>query len=105
MRISNVYQKLRPYLKAIPLPMMVLAIGLLMPHTGFCTVEDSLSAIQYKLTTAILPAAAILGLIFAGLSFVAGSPNARTHLTLAIMGAAIGFGATSIVNFIREMVH
>jgi hypothetical protein len=61
--------------------------------------------IQSKLVNTILPLAAILGFVFAGLSFVAGSPNARTHLMLAIIGAVIGFGAQSIMEFIKGLVR
>ncbi|MGK5085327.1 hypothetical protein WDW37_18735 [Bdellovibrionota bacterium FG-1] len=93
--------RLRPYL----IPTLAISAGFLMPQFGFCSVESSLAAIQTKLITVILPLAAILGLVFAGLSFVAGSPNARAHLTLAIFGAAIGFGAPSIIAFIRGLVN
>lgn len=75
------------------------------PMLGFCSVESSLAAVQTKLIGTILPLAAIIGLVFAGLSFVAGSPNARNHLVLAIIGAAIGFGAPSIVSWIQSLVH
>ena len=96
---------LNPHLKQIALPALFLGIGILLPEIGFCSVESSLGAIQTKLITVILPLAAILGLVVAGLSFVAGSPNARQHLMLAMMGAAVGFGAPSIVAFIRGMVN
>ena len=75
------------------------------PMLGFCSVESSLTAVQTKLIGTILPLAAIIGLVFAGLSFVAGSPNARNHLILAIIGAAIGFGAPSIVSWIQSLIH
>lgn len=75
------------------------------PLLGFCSVESSLMAVQSKLIGTILPLAAIIGLVFAGLSFVAGSPNARNHLILAIIGAAIGFGAPSIVSWIQSLIH
>lgn len=75
------------------------------PMLGFCSVESSLMAVQSKLIGTILPLAAIIGLVFAGLSFVAGSPNARNHLILAIIGAAIGFGAPSIVSWVQSMIH
>jgi type IV secretory pathway VirB2 component (pilin) len=75
------------------------------PMLGFCSVESSLSAVQSKLIGTILPLAAIIGLVFAGLSFVAGSQNARSHLMLAIIGAAIGFGAPSIVSWIQSLIH
>jgi type IV secretory pathway VirB2 component (pilin) len=91
--------------KGYALPALMLGTGLLMPQVDFCSVEGSLAAIQSKLITVILPLAAILGLVVAGLSFVAGSPNARQHLTLAIFGAVIGFGAPSIIAFIRGLVN
>lgn len=78
---------------------------LILPAIGLCSVESSLIAVQTKLIGTILPLAAILGLVFAGLSFVAGSPNARNHLILAMIGAAIGFGAPSIVSWIQSLIH
>jgi type IV secretory pathway VirB2 component (pilin) len=80
-------------------------IAVAMPVTGYCSVESSLQAVQNRLIGTILPLAAILGLIFAGLSFVAGSPNAKSHLLLAMLGAAVGFGAPSIVSWIQGLVH
>lgn len=82
---------------------LILVVGF--PLVGFCSVESSLMAVQTKLIGTILPLAAILGLVFAGLSFVAGSANARNHLILAMVGAAIGFGAPSIVSWIQSLVH
>jgi type IV secretory pathway VirB2 component (pilin) len=81
------------------------ALYLGFPEAGYCSVESTLSAIQNKLITTILPLASILGLVYAGLSFAAGSPNARNHLMLAIMGAVVGFGAPSIIAFIRGLVQ
>ncbi len=81
------------------------AVVLLCPMVVFADVEGTLSAVQGRLIGTILPLVSILGLVFAGLSFVAGSQNARSHLVLAIFGAAIGFGAPSIVHFIQELVH
>lgn len=75
------------------------------PSVGYCSVESTLSAIQSRLIGTILPLAAIVGLVFAGLSFVAGSANAKGRLVLAIMGAVVGFGAPSIIELIRSVVH
>lgn len=83
----------------------VLLLALLVPTLGYCSVESSLMAVQNRLIGTILPLAAILGLVFAGLSFVAGSPNAKSHLMLAILGAVVGFGAPSIVSWIQGLVH
>lgn len=84
---------------------MFLFIYLAFPATGYCSVESTLTGIQTRLISTVLPLAAILGLVFAGLSFVAGSPNAKGRLTLAILGAVVGFGAPSIMEFIRSVVH
>jgi type IV secretory pathway VirB2 component (pilin) len=77
----------------------------LMPTLAFASVESSLMSIQGKLTGTILPLVAILGFIFAGFSYLSGNANARTHLVLAIIGAAVGFGASSIVSFIHGMIQ
>ena len=86
---------------------LLTAIGmtLLFPQLGFCSVESSLSAIQSKLVGTILPLASVLGLVWAGISFVMANQNAKAHLTLAIIGAVIGFGAESIISLIRSVVH
>lgn len=78
---------------------------LAMPAIGYGSVESTLTGIQTRLISTVLPLAAILGLVFAGLSFVAGSPAAKGRLMLAIMGAVVGFGAPSIMEFIRSLVH
>lgn len=85
--------------------LLTLILAVSFPLVGFCSVESSLMAVQSKLIGTILPLAAIIGLVFAGLSFVAGSPNARNHLIFAILGAAIGFGAPSIVSWIQSLIH
>ncbi|NBW99375.1 hypothetical protein EBR03_07365, partial [bacterium] len=50
----------------------------LFPPLAYCSVESTLATIQGRLITTILPLVAILGLVFAGLSFAAGSQNARS---------------------------
>ncbi|MGK5085729.1 hypothetical protein WDW37_20765 [Bdellovibrionota bacterium FG-1] len=83
---------------------VVAGIGLAIPTMGYCSVESSLENVQSKLEV-LLPVLATLGLGFAGVSFLLGSPNARGHLILAIIGAVVGFGATSIMGFIRQIVR
>jgi type IV secretory pathway VirB2 component (pilin) len=77
----------------------------LAPALAHASVESSMQALQSKLLGTILPLVSVLGLVFAGLSYLSGSPNARAYLWYAILGAAIGFGAESIVTFIRSVVH
>lgn len=87
------------------IPGIVIVALFFIPDLAFCSVESTLNAVQQKFIGTILPVLAVIGLLIAGFSFVMGSPNARSHLTLAIIGAIIGFGAPSIVGFIRGLVH
>lgn len=83
----------------------LLILVLAMPMVAMGSVESSLSAVQDKLVGTILPLAAILGFVFAGFSYISGNPNARSHLVLAIIGAVVGFGASSIVSLIQSLIH
>lgn len=76
-----------------------------LPFAALGSVESTLTAVQSRVVTTILPLAAILGLIYAGFSYITGSPNARNRLVFAILGAVIGFAAPSIVQFIQQLVH
>jgi hypothetical protein len=90
--------------KFLPLAIVMGAV-VLIPSLGFCSVESTLTAVQSKLINVILPLAGILGLCFAAFSFFTGNPGARQHLWLAIIGACVGFGAPSIIAFIRGLVN
>ncbi len=90
--------------KTVGFSFIIVAI-FLVPIFGHCSVESTLTAIQTKLINVILPLAGILGLCFAAFSFFTGNPGARQHLWLAIIGACIGFGAPSIIAFIRGLVN
>lgn len=87
------------------LPTICILSVLLAPEFAMASVESSLNAIQQKFIGTILPLLSVIGLVWAGFSFLMGNPNARSHLVLAIIGASVGFGAQSIVSFIRGMVH
>jgi hypothetical protein len=79
--------------------------SLLVPEFAFATVQSSMEALQNELLTTILPLLSVLSLLGAGLAYLTGSPNSRSYLTAAIIGAVIGFGADSIVSLIRSIVH
>jgi hypothetical protein len=85
--------------------LIMMGVLLLFPELGHCSVESTLSNISSRLISVILPLVSILGLVFAAISFAMGNPNARGHLMLAIFGAAVGFGAPSIVAFIRGLIQ
>ena len=91
--------------KVIVPALLVLGLAVLVPELGFCSVESTLNAISSRLISTILPLVSVLGLVFAGFSFAMGNQNARAHLMLAIFGAVIGFGAPSIIAFIRGLVQ
>lgn len=84
---------------------LIAILLLLAPVVGYCSVESTLGAIQSKLINQILPLCAVLGLVFSAFSFFTGNPGARSHLWLAIIGMIIGFGAPSIMAFIRGVVN
>ena len=87
-------------------PLAIVAVAAVMcPDIALASVETSLAAIQGKLIDVILPLVGIIGLCFAAFSFFVGNPNARAHLFLAMIGAAVGFGAPSIIAFIRGVIN
>ena len=77
----------------------------LLPTVASASVQSSLENVQNMLVGRIGPVAAILGFVFAGFSYITGNPNARAHLVLAVIGACVLFGASSIVSFIQSMVN
>ena len=81
------------------------AVYFLLPVIAQASVESSMLDLQSKLLGTFLPIASVLGLIFAGLSYLVGSPNARSYLGYAILGAVVGFGAESFVTLIKSIVH
>lgn len=89
----------------VALHLGLMAVLLLAPMLAHASVETTLSNLQGRIINTILPLIGILGIAFAGLSFMVGSANARAHLLLAIFGAIIGFGAPSIIAFIRSFVQ
>jgi type IV secretory pathway VirB2 component (pilin) len=92
-------------MKSILLTLLLVTVLLAIPELGYASVESSMVALQQKILGTIMPLLSVLGLLFAGLAYLSGSPNARSYLGAAIMGAVIGFGAESIVTLIRSIVH
>lgn len=82
----------------------VAALLVLAPFAN-ASVESSLLGLKNVLLGSILPIFAVLGLGFAAFSFFTGNPNAKQHLVYAVTGAAILFGAQSIVDLIERTVR
>jgi type IV secretory pathway VirB2 component (pilin) len=75
------------------------------PEFAHASLESSLDGIKYKLTGTILPVLSVIGIGMAAVSFFTGNPQAKQHIFYAVIGAIIGFGAQSIVDFISQTVH
>ena len=86
-------------------PLFLTAGILLMADPAYASFESSLMNVKMKLTNVILPLLSVIGLGLAAISFITGNPNAKQHITYAILGAIIGFGAQSIVDFISQTIR
>lgn len=84
---------------------MLIILIAVFPQLGLASVESSLMGVQTKITRVILPMLSVIGIAFAGFSFISGNENAKRHITYAIIGSAIGFGAQAIVDFISTTVQ
>ena len=84
---------------------MIYSFLFLMPIMAHASVESSLMGLKSVLLGSILPIFAVLGLGFAAFSFFTGNPNAKHHLTCALIGAVVLFGAQSIVDLIQRVVR
>lgn len=78
---------------------------ILIPDFAYASLESSLMGIKSKLTGVILPLLAVIGIALAAISFFTGNPNAKQHITYAVLGCMFGFGAQAIVDFIAQTVR
>lgn len=85
--------------------LLLALICTLSPIIAQADVYSSLRGVQSKLTGVILPTLSVIGIAFAGLSFITGHENAKRHIIYAIIGTAIGFGAQSISDLISQTVR
>lgn len=79
--------------------------AILVAPLAHASVESSLLGLKNVLLGSILPIFALMGLGFAAFSFLTGNPNAKQHLSYAITGAVIIFGAQSIIDLIQRVVR
>jgi len=87
------------------LSIVALGVMIFLPEFAHASLESSLYGIKTKLTGVILPVLSVIGICIAAISFFTGNPNAKQHAFFAVIGAAIGFGAQAIVDFISQTVH
>ena len=79
--------------------------SMILAPLAHASVESSLQGLKSVLLGSILPVCAVMGLAFAGFSFITGNPNAKNHLVYALTGSVILFGAQSIVDLIERVVR
>lgn len=91
--------------KDLALVLLIASMAFLLAVPAMASLESSLLGIKSKLTGFILPVLSVIGLLFAGFSFMTGSEKAKQHILYAVIGVGIGFGAQSIVDFLSSTVR
>ncbi|MCB9073327.1 MAG: TrbC/VirB2 family protein [Bdellovibrionaceae bacterium] len=77
----------------------------LQPSFAYADFEGSLRNVKTQISTVFLPAMAVIGLLLASFSFLTGNPNSKQHITYALVGAAVGFGAQAIIDFMSNAIR
>ena len=75
------------------------------PSLAFADFEGSLRNVKSQLSNVVLPLLAVIGLLVAAFSYLTGNPNAKQHITYALIGAAVGFGSQAIIDFISSTIR
>jgi hypothetical protein len=90
------------WLAAVTLITLIVATS---PDIAYASFESSLIGLKSKLSNVVLPLLAVIGLLIAAFSYLTGNPNAKQHITYALIGAGVGFGAQAIIDFISSTIH
>lgn len=104
-KFLNNEKSVRFRVRDIGLILFILSTALFLALPAMASLESSLLGVKAKLTGFILPVASVIGLLFAGFSFMSGSDKAKQHILYAVVGVAIGFGAQAIVDFLSSTVR
>ena len=74
----------------------------LIPLVAFASLESAMYSLRTQMSTVFLPALSLIGIVIAAISMAMGHHNAKNHITMAVIGAMVGFGADSIIEFVRR---
>lgn len=85
--------------------LLLAALLVVYPDPAYADLENSVRNIRDQLSGTFLPLLSVIGLLFASFSYLTGNPNSRQHITYALIGAAVGFGAQQIISFISSNVR
>ncbi len=83
-------------------PLIITASISLAPMVCHASLESSMYALRSQLSTVFLPVLSMIGIVLAGISLGMGHQNAKNHIAMAVIGAIVGFGADSIIEFVRR---
>jgi len=93
--------------RIFPLTFALLAAAVLIvhPNIAYADFEGSLRNVKSELSAVVLPLLSVIGLLISSFSYMTGHPDAKRHVTYALIGAALGFGSQAVIDFIGSMVH
>ena len=89
-------------LSLFSLTMLAVAIQPNIAHADF---QGSLINLKSQLSNVVLPLLSVIGLLVAAFSYLTGNPEAKRHVTYALIGAALGFGSQAVIDFISSTIH
>lgn len=85
--------------------LLAFAVVVVVPDLAYADLEGSIRNIKSQLSGTVLPLLSVIGLLLASFSYLTGNPNSKQHITYALIGAGVGFGAQAIIDFISSAVH
>ena len=97
--------RLREHVFLIAFLVCAMLVLTLHPSLAYADFEGSLRSLKSQLSNVVLPLLAVIGLLVASFSYLTGNPNAKQHITYALIGAGVGFGAQAIIDFISSSIN
>ena len=93
--------------RLVPLTIFLLAVAVIAahPNVAYADFEGSLRNVKSQLSNVVLPLLSVIGLLAASFSYLTGHPEAKRHVTYALLGAALGFGSQAVIDFISSTIH
>jgi len=88
-------------MKRIFLIAMILVVQVV-PVIANASIESAMYTFRSQLSGIFLPALALVGIVLAGISLAFGHQNAKQHISMAVLGSIVGFGADNIIDFVRR---
>ena len=95
----------RRTIAAVALGLGIVALVIAFPNAVHADFEGSLRSMKNQLSGVVLPLLSVIGLLVASFSYLTGNPEAKRHIIYALIGAGVGFGAQSIIDFLSSSIH